>query len=100
MKTIYPDVFEKVLLICDQYIANECTPRKVQEIIGWAESSIQNFEEKDLREFFTVIESDIDFVRVMANEADFEYRGIPEIENKEEMLKIVHKIKTELINRQ
>ncbi len=100
MKTIYPDVFEKVLFICDQYIANECTPKKVQEITGWAESFIQNFEEKDLRKFFTVIESDIDFVRVMANEADFEYRGIPERENREEMLKIIHRIKTELINHQ
>jgi len=91
MKTIYPDVFEKVLSICDQYIAKECTPRKVQEIIAWAENSIQNFEEKDLRKFFTVTESDIDFVRVMANEADFEYRGIPERENREGMWQIMLK---------
>jgi hypothetical protein len=32
----------------------------------------------------------------MANEADFDYRGIPEIENREEMLKIVRRIKAQL----
>ena len=96
MKTIYPDVFEKVLFICDQYIEKKCTPRKVQEVVGWAETCIANFEEKALREFFMVMEGDIDTIRVMANETCFEQMGIPEIENREEMLKVVHKIKTTL----
>lgn len=97
MKTIYPDVFEKVLFICDQYIEGKCTSGKVQQIVGWAETCIANFEEKELREFFMIMENEIDFIRVMANEADFEYRGIPEVENREAMLKIVQEIKTKLV---
>ena len=100
INTIYPQVIEKVLNMCDQYTEGKCDAKKLQEITYWAEQSIVNFEEKDLRNFFMNIEGDIDSVRAMANGIDLGREEIPEIENREEMLKIVHKIKTELINLQ
>ncbi len=96
MNTIYIDVFEKVLFVCDEYIDRKCTPRKVHQVVAWAESCIVNFEEKELREFFMCMEGEIDHIRVMANETDFEYRDIPEIEDREKMLIVIDKIKRTL----
>ncbi len=97
MKTIYPDVFEKVLFVCDQYIEGKCDTKKVHQVVSWAETCITNFAEKDLRNFFTKIEGDIDTIRVMANETDFEYKSIREFEDRESMLKVINEIKENLL---
>jgi hypothetical protein len=96
--TTYPQVIEKVLSTCDKYIEEKCSAKQLHGIIIWAEDYIVNFEEKDLRNFFTIIEGDIDYIRVMANETDFEYRDIPEIENREKMLQVISKIKEKLLS--
>ena len=96
ISTIYPQVIKKVLSVCDEYIEEKCSAKHLHGIIVWAEDYVVNFEEKNLRNFFTTIEGEIDYIRVMANETDFEYRNIPEIENREKMLEIVNKIKNKL----
>ena len=50
-----------------------------------------------MRNFFTKIEGDIDTIRVMANETDFEYKSIREFEDRESMLKVINEIKENLL---
>lgn len=97
IKTIYPQVIETVLNTCEQYVDGKCRAKELHRVIYWAEDYIVNFEEKELREFFRCMESEIDFIRVMKNKTDFEYRNIPEIENREKILMIIDKIKNKLL---
>ena len=96
INTIYPQVVDKVLNTCEEYLKKECSAKQLQEIIYWAEHSIVNIEEKDLRKFMMNIEGDIDSVRATENGVNLGREEIPEIENREKMLEIVNKIKNKL----
>ncbi len=90
--SIYPEVVQTVLDVCQLYIDNGCDVKKLHQTSHWAEICVTSLEEKELREFFMIIENEIDYIRVMSNETDFEYRGLVEIEDRESILKIVNKI--------
>lgn len=98
INTIYPHVIEKVLIMCELYMKKECSAKKLQETMYWAEYCIDNFEEKDLRNFFMIVEGDIDSIRVMANGTDLDREEIFEIENREKILEVISRIKEKLIN--
>ena len=93
--TIYPEIIDKVLDTCNLYIKNEITSRSLQQVIYWAEQSISNFDEKELRIFFINIEGELDSVRALANGINIDQQE--EVEDRDGVLEVISKIRNGLI---
>jgi hypothetical protein len=93
--TIYPQVIDKVLNSCAMYTNQEINSKTLQQVIYWAEHSIVNFEEKELRNFLMEIEGDIDTVRALANGTNID--SSEEVEDRKEILKIITKLRENLL---
>jgi hypothetical protein len=93
--TIYPEIIDKVLEACNLYIKNGITSRSLQQVIYWAEQSIANFDERELRIFLTSMEGELDSVRALANGINIDQPE--EVEDREGVLEIISKIRDGLI---
>lgn len=98
---IYEEVLKKVLNVCNRFRKHNASANDLHETIAWAEQEITSFEEKELRKFFTLSESEIDYIRVMNNEIDFMYtkERNEEKESIKQLLPIIDKIERECRSR-
>ena len=94
--TIYAEILNKCLDACSNFRKKIIDINELHQTISWAEQEIVSFEEKELRNFFMLIENEIDYLRVMNNETDFMYDPTKkEADISSQTIPLLDKIETE-----
>ena len=98
--TLYPKLLNGLIKKCEEYRSRKINVRDFHHTISQAEQEVTALEEKDLRQFFMLMESEIDYIRVMRNESDLTYlTPTEEVDSFEEIIPLIKKIEEECIKR-
>ncbi len=94
--SLYPNLLKLLIEKCKEYRSRNITTADFHYIISQAEQEVVALEEKDLRKFLMLTESEIDYIRVMNNEADFMCREpLKEIDSFEKIAPLTLKVEEE-----
>ena len=94
--TLYPDLLNFLINKCREYRAKRITTGEFYSIVSQAEQEVTALEEKELRKLLMLMENEIDYIRVMNNEADFMYsEPSNEVDSFEQIIPLTRKLEDE-----